>query len=248
MSRQECNEVLKNDRLSKQYTNYQGSSFNIIEYFGVRNCTIEFTNGYVKKKVAFKEIEKGKVKDIYYPSVYDIGYLGEGSYNPKNSKVVYDTWRGVLRRCYNEKERMKNSTYKDCTVDKRWHNFQNFAQWYEENYIDGFHLDKDILFKDNKVYSSETCCFVPVEINNLLTKTNALRGEYPIGVRRDREGNFVARLNSKHIGTYNTPKLAFEAYKVAKEKHIKEIATKWKGKIIEEVYEALINYKVEITD
>jgi hypothetical protein len=34
----------------------------------------------------------------------------------------------------------------------------------------------------------------------------------------------------------------------AKESYIKEIADKWKYKIADKVYQALYNYKVEITD
>ena len=40
----------------------------------------------------------------------------------------------------------------------------------------------------------------------------------------------------------------FNAYKTAKEIYIKELANKWKGKIDDRAYEALMNYAVEITD
>ena len=47
---------------------------------------------------------------------------------------------------------------------------------------------------------------------------------------------------------FNTELEAFNAYKTAKESFIKEQANKWKGKIDERAYEALMSYKVEITD
>lgn len=47
--------------------------------------------------------------------------------------------------------------------------FSNFLKWFNGNYIKGYALDKDILIKGNKVYSPETCCFVPYEINTLVT-------------------------------------------------------------------------------
>jgi len=133
--------------------------------------------------------------------------------------------------------------------------FQNVAKWQEVNWKSwmdsSWDLDKDILKKGNKIYSPETCCFVPQEINKLLCKANSIRGKYPIGVKKS--GNrFEAKLyidnNPIYLDTFNTPEEAFQAYKIAKEAHIKEVADKWKGKITEPTYQALYTYKVEITD
>ena len=109
---------------------------------------------------------------------------------------------------------------------------------------------KDILIKWNKVYSPDTCCFVPVEINSLFTRTNSKRGKYPIGVCMNKSnGRFLATLKSKKFSkSYNTPEEAFQAYKEVKENYIKEVADEWKDKINPKVYEAMYNYQVEITD
>jgi hypothetical protein len=118
-------------------------------------------------------------------------------------------------------------------------------------------LDKDILFKGNKIYSPETCCFVPNEINVLLCKNDSKRGKMPIGVYERKMVNgykYVAYVNNTkkhfHLGTFDTPKEAFQAYKSAKEAYIKEMATQYykDGKITERVYDALMKYEVEITD
>ena len=45
-----------------------------------------------------------------------------------------------------------------------------------------FQLDKDLLVKGNKVYNESTCVFLPKEINSVLTKSTASRGDYLIGV------------------------------------------------------------------
>lgn len=140
---------------------------------------------------------------------------------------------------------------------EEWHNFQNFAKWFEENYnletMEGWYLDKDILIKGNKIYSSETCCFVPQEINSIFTDRKSCRGELPIGVRlMNRCKKFYAIISvygkQKIIGSYNTPEEAFEAYKTEKEKYIKEVADKWRKLIDTRVYQALYNHQVEITD
>ena len=166
----------------------------------------------------------------------------------------YKSWGSALQRSYDDKLHKKYPTYIGCSVNSEWHNFQNFAKWYEENWkphMEGWHLDKDVLIKGNKTYSPENCCFVPLEINKLLTKRQSCRGELPLGVSR-RNGRFDAKIRVEnkliHLGMFNTPEEAFQAYKIAKETHIKEVAEIWKPKLATKTYEALINYQVEITD
>ena len=53
---------------------------------------------------------------------------------------------------------------------------------------------------------------------------------------------------SEYLGLFNTEIEAYNAYKTAKESFIKEQANKWKGKIDERAYEALMKYTVGITD
>lgn len=167
----------------------------------------------------------------------------------------YEAWTSMLERCYSVKYQNEKSTYKGCFVCNEWLLFSNFKKWFDDatnGYKNGYHLDKDILIKGNKVYSPETCCFVPASINSLLTNRKNFRGEYPIGVRQAKNGKFIARScgEKRHIGVYNTIKEAFNAYKLAKEKHIKELAEKYfqEGKITHKVYIALMKYEVEITD
>ena len=122
------------------------------------------------------------------------------------------------------------------------------------SYYDGSRLkDMGTIKEGDKfiIYSPNTCAFVPVEINSLLTKTNALRGNTLIGVFKT-NNKFIVNCNNgtnkKYLGTYNTEIEAFEVYKRVKENYIKEVANKWKDFIKPNVYEALINYTVEITD
>lgn len=168
----------------------------------------------------------------------------------------YCTWISMLSRCYdNRLQNLKWKTYIGCSVCDEWLTLSNFKLWYEDpnnGYQEGYHLDKDILLKGNKVYSPDTCCFVPTEINSLFTKTDSLRGRYPIGVIATPHNKFVAKLSGQRIylGVFDTPELAFLAYKNAKEQQIKELAEKYfkEGKITERVYDALMKYEVEITD
>lgn len=184
--------------------------------------------------------------------------FGVGINDLQNTKGTsfYKAWFSMLTRCYNKQLQItKHKSYVDCSVCEEWLTLSNFKEWFEnpENgYRDGYHLDKDILVKGNRIYSPETCCFVPNEINSLFTKSNALRGKYPIGVIVSPYNKFIAKLSGQrtYLGSYDTPEEAFNAYKQAKEKHIKEIAQKYfnEGKITERVYNALMKYEVELTD
>lgn len=248
------------DRVGEKYITNEGYEVEIIEYFRCNNCTIIFNK---KKNKLFnkhyKHIKNGHIKNPFHPSVLGVGYLGEGLYTVLKNRVVcekYIKWCSVLQRCYNEKTLENRPTYKDTIVCEEWHNFQNFAEWFEEDWKewmdDKWELDKDILIKGNKIYSPETCCFVPVEINLVLTSSKAKRGELPIGVHKSKSGRYKSQIKSngivRYLGTFDTPEEAFQAYKTAKEQYIKEVADKWRGKITEQVYNTLINYKVEITD
>jgi hypothetical protein len=190
----------------------------------------------------------------FTPTVYGVGYLGVGKHqtqlNGVRSKIYY-AWNNILERCYSKRLQIRKSTYIGTTIYKEWECFQTFAKWYQENYIEDFQLDKDILVKGNKVYGPETCCFVPREINNLFTNRKAERGNLPLGVG-EFNGKYRASLSvagvSTYLGTFKNPKEAFQRYKTAKEFHIKVIAEKWKSIIAQNVYQTLVNYEVEITD
>lgn len=90
-------------------------------------------------------------------------------------------------------------------------------------------LDKDILIQGNKIYSPETCIFVSSTINKLFTKCDGSRGEYKLGVHFNRKsGKFRAQCavngKQKHLGCFLTEEEAYQAYKIFKTAHIRNIA------------------------
>ena len=117
-----------------------------------------------------------------------------------------------------------------------------------------FQLDKDLLIKGNKVYSEDSCIFIPKEINILLVKREALRGTHLIGVCWSKTNKaFMAQVSKnkgkrEHLGFFKTEIEAFNAYKTAKEAFIKEQANERKSQIDIRAYEALMKYEVEIND
>ncbi|MDD9147360.1 hypothetical protein OYT88_02195 [Sporolactobacillus sp. CQH2019] len=176
--------------------------------------------------------------------------IGKGKYNSTKYSKAYFTWNNMNRRTSINSDYKNWRRYKDCSVVDEWHNFQNFAEWYNKNYYEipghKMELDKDILVKGNKIYSPQTCCFVTHELNSLFTSNSINRGSLPIGVQRCHD-KFKAYCNG-NLGTFDTPEEAFQAYKEAKEKRIRKVAEEYKGLIDERVYQAMICWTVEIGD
>ena len=161
----------------------------------------------------------------------------------------------MVQRCYDEKFRHKWQSYVDCFVCDEWLNYQTFADWYVKNYREDWQLDKDILIKDNKIYSPETCMFVPKEINRVFIRNKSIRGEYPIGVTMSKKvtpryhAACCNEINKQtHIGTYDTPEEAFFAYKVFKEDVVKKLAERFKEQISSQLYSILLSYEVAQDD
>lgn len=186
---------------------------------------------------------------IYGKGIND---LNEASH----SKAAY-IWHGMLQRCYDNKSNPNLKTYIGCSVCEEWHYLSNFKKWFDENYIEGYDLDKDILVKGNQIYSPDTCCFIPHRINSLLINCAKSRGKYPIGVCKSisrSRSKFYAHCQlgngQKLIGSFSTPEESFYAYKQVKEKYIKDIALQYfnDDKITERVYNALMNWEISITD
>ena len=170
----------------------------------------------------------------------------------------YLAWTSMIKRCYDYATQKKSPTYVGCTVSEEFLTASKFVAWGEKQLgfrKQGWANDKDILVKGNKIYSPETCCFVPREINGLFTLGKSGRGKYPLGVSITKSKNFprftstiCGRLGYRHLGTFDTSYEAFQAYKIAKESHIKVIAGKWKDQIDLKVYEALMSWEIDIYD
>ncbi len=266
----------KVDRTGETNISNEGCVMRIIEYNNTLDIVIEFQDEHkYRVHTQYVNFQKGNCKNPYYPSVYGHGYLGVGNEGNvpkisefKDGKTVntweYHKWQNMLKRCFNNKLKEKRPTYKDVTCCDRWLCFANFLEDLEilkneHNWSADIklNLDKDILHKDNKVYSLENCILVPQWINLLFIKNDVKRGDCPIGVyydKRNKKYKAQCNINGKYVGLgyYNTIEQAFNAYKIAKENETKRVAEECisKGFISKDsrLYKAMINYKVEIDD
>lgn len=250
------------ERVGETRINNLGSLMIIDEYNNSKDVWVRFVEHGDMINTTYGAFIRGNVKSAYDISVFNAGYIGDGSYKVStkdgNKTPQYKSWVGMMKRCFSEKTHFKYPTYSNCKIAPEWLNFQTFSKWFDENYYEVndemMCLDKDILVKGNKLYSPDTCIFVPSYINALFIKSNANRGKYPIGVKLDkRSGKFEAQCKgtdgkNKHLGTYTSVEDTFQSYKIFKETLIKNVAEKYKDLIPNKLYKAMLAYEVEIND
>lgn len=208
-------------------------------------------------KIKSEEVCDKVTYKYYYDNEYHNKlniYFDKSMFNEDIKKSqIWKRWYDIHYRCYSTQLHERYPSYVGCSVCEEWNNFNNFYAWYQDNYyeVEGqkMDLDKDILCKGNKIYSPDTCVFVPHKINTMFTNGKRNRGAYPLGVHIDKDRKkYRACIGHNKLGRFNTPEQAFIAYKKVKEKRIKELAKEYKDQIPEKLYQAMLNWKIEITD
>lgn len=238
----------------------QGYEVIVIGYENAHNITVQINDtNKTRLKVESSQLRRGNLTNPFHPSVRGVGFFGVGPHlarkDSKRMDTKYDAWSKMMARCYDEIHRHLARTYANCTVDRCWHNYQEFAEWYTHQVgcNSNYHLDKDLLFKGNKEYGPETCVLLPREINNFSIRRESKRGSLPIGVNFVSKGRYVAQgsfgeYSKKSLGYYPSVEEAFERYKEVKESYAKHLATVYKDRIDIRAVWALENFKVEWGD
>ena len=169
-----CGDIKVVGQINDYYTDSKGHKSYV--YF-----LVEFIDDSTQVCTHMTHIKRKGIQNPNKPRVYGVGYLGQGEYNAfqdKHTTKRYRAWNAMLRRCYSEEYKKLYPSYKDCTVDPRWHNFQNFCEDIQE--LEGYEewknnteprkytLDKDIKQPNTitKVYSKDTCVFIS-EVSNI---------------------------------------------------------------------------------
>ena len=239
----------------EEYETGKHGKVRVIEYRSATDIVVQFENTEYVTITSTGNLRKGFIKDKSVPSVRGFGIVGDVSIRDEQGIIEkeYRKWEFMLDRVYGRPKK----SYLECTVSAKFQRYIDFKTWCNIQIgfdQDGWVLDKDILVKGNKIYSPETCCFVPSEINAIFIRQQYIRGKHPIGVWFDKQsGTYqadlcVGRKQRKRLGCFDTPEEAFYAYKQAKESYIKSLAEKWKDQIDPRVYEALLRYEVSIDD
>lgn len=149
----------------------------------------------------------------------------------------YKTWTHMLERAYSEKYHAKFPSYIGTKVCAEWLLFSNFRAWMETQvWADEngkkLHLDKDLLSGTNrgKLYSPETCMFVPLAINMFLAYECSNNVGLPVGVSWHKAKKvYQAKVSNPFIGKEETIGLfnEVEPAAAAYAKRKKELATQY---------------------
>jgi hypothetical protein len=175
---------MQNFNIGDKYETSFYGEIEIINYINKRKIFVRFSRTGYERETTGEQIISGSVKDRLAKTVCGVGYIGDGRYTTSyRLRKPYHVWRCMLARCYMNLP--KHKAYHGCTVVEDWHNFQNFAAWFDDNYPEEdlrYELDKDILKKGNKVYGPETCIFVTKKENlsaksKNITLMNGVTGE-----------------------------------------------------------------------
>lgn len=186
---------------------------------------------------------------IYGVGINDIKG-GSNKYHPDYK--IYDIWQSMIKRCYNKEYQNKFPHYKDVIVCDEWLYYSKFREWAKNNYIEGYQLDKDIIGGNLKIYSPDTCAFVPQIINTCILDGSSVDSLYPIGTYylnksktmiREYEKPYETRISKfgKRIilGRYLTPEEGHHVWQKHKIEYLNELIVLYKDKVNQCVIDGL---------
>lgn len=207
----------------------------IVDYVSSKNIIVEFLSTRYQTTVSAKELRSGVIKDKHKPSVFGVGFIGDGIYNSKS--ISYPFWHSIIRRCYSHVYQKHRPTYNGCEVCEDWKDLQKFSSWFERNYPDtdgDYQLDKDLL-GNSKYYSPETAVFVTNKVNSFITNSGKSRGAQMLGVfyapQASKTNPYMATCQNPfikkgggYLGYYPTELEAHKAWQAKKHEYACQLA------------------------
>jgi hypothetical protein len=240
--------------IGQVYKTNEGGSVTVINYIHAEKVLVQHNDDYKHEQfVQSSCLRAGVLKNPYRPSVKGVGFIGSGKF-PRSimSKPTkpYALWASMINRCYCEKRNSSKKSLSGISVDKEWHNFQNFALWLDlqENGMNpDFDLDKDLRVPGNKIYSKYSCSMVPREINKMVKSMSGYERDLPQGVKikGTHFESYIGMNGSQfYLGRYQTAEDASKAYKDKKQEYFVEMAEKHKNVIHADVYTNLTTRRI----
>lgn len=168
----------------KTYISGRGEEFEVLEkqkrekrtYYLVRFLE---TNNYQYVYTSVLN-SVSRLKDSSKPHVAGVGYAKgtkDNPFSPQEDANAYEVWSSMINRCYLSGSGVRS--YRDVEVAKEWHDFMNFQKWFHNEVYSSdlvsshsLALDKDLFGDGRRIYSAETCCFLPKSINSVLVNVD----------------------------------------------------------------------------
>lgn len=217
-----------------KYERYIGMTFEtnrcgvckIVSMRSQLDVTVEFEDGNTTK-ARMCNLRKGNVKNIYDKGLwlYGVGFNDLLANTGSKAEKEYRLWSSILDRVYGK---VSSGCYKDVKVSEEWLKYSKFKESvknvpnFKKFITDGWVIDKDLFSPvDEKLYSEQTCCFLPKELNSFLVGLGRSKGYHYC----KRENKFVAQVQQgtgkvKHLGYYTNEAEAKEAYSIAKRERL----------------------------
>ncbi len=154
----------------------------------------------------------------------------------------YQVWSGILHRCFSHKFKDRHPDNNDTFICKEWLTFSNFKIWFDAHYVEGFQISKDLLNKNNKLYSPGTCIFVPNRLKSIVSNVGKLKRDgLPTGVyysKFKKKKPYYAQIGFRHIdknflGFYSTAEEAEIVYLEMKTSLITEYLHQLRNSFVE---------------
>lgn len=240
----------------------EGYNVKVLNYIDKYNVVIQFEDGFIMT-VSLAALRAGSIKNPFKPNKHG-AYFGYGDYTKRYHIKIYTTWSNIFKRLdvENQINNSRNNVYKNVSICEEWYNYQNFAQWYDiyisslnPDLYDEYQIDKDILQweLEYKIYSPQTCCLVPKQINlafSNLYRDRIKEPDLPMGVHKNSNKysiNISIGGSSPYIGNFDTASEAFEQYKYHKEKYLHDIAKYYLSinAIHKDIYDAICRIEIK---
>ena len=247
----------KRDIVGEVFENTKGESYQVLEQLGTSKFKIKFIDSGYETEAKKINIERGSIKDrsslnkLKEDSGFDhsqnkyvlgVNKTAKALASEKGLLKEYTIWGNIVGRCNRGYAKLHEDFY---TFDS-WLGWAKEQKGFMEKDGNGnlFQLDSDLFSIDEKMYSPNTCVFIPREINGIC-KPNMIRDDLPRGVTPFGSKAKPYRVSvsidgvTKHIGNYKTVEEASTISKQARLDRVALLETKYKDVVYSKVFEEL---------
>ena len=115
----------------------------------------KYGNKFLPTNWEYRKARSKSKSYIYNIGTNDVEFVTKPTINSTRiTHPAYSIWEAMLNRCYGATNRSSNN-YIGNTCCMEWYSFNNFLTWWSNNYIPEYQLDKDLLVKNNKIYTTK---------------------------------------------------------------------------------------------